>query len=345
MLSVRGLHKWTRGLLVASLVALGLAVPARAGNVIGLDPTGGGGVNPNNLLQASSFSWLPGNSLGIGGGGNLVVGQDVHVLYQAILGSINTTGANSAALGSNNGNITINGSINTGVQFVITAEFTEKVASLTLVSGVAQSVVFAPDLAAGVNSLKIYAQPSGNANINSSNSPTNEYPGAGATLILSGHAVAPNFTGSFAEDVTSDPRLGGTAVALNQHSGGSGSDAGITTITGSGNTSVTVAVDSYLAGYFVTGLPLFTLNFNTISTGLPFRATDPALKMYNGVAPNIGAINGVSGPDVLFQSQANNDFTTLTPEPGTIVMALTGIGIGALAGLRNLRRRNASLTA
>lgn len=354
MLGVSGPRNWTRGLLLAALVALGVAAPARAGVIVPLDPTGGGGSNSNNLLQVSSFAYLPGNALAVNSIPAIAAGPaggvPIPVLYQAILGSINTVGANSASLGSNNGNIIISspgGTNNTGVQFVITGQFTETVASESnFVNGVPTSVTFNPDFGAGTNEIKIYAQPSSDANINDPNVP-NQFPGAGATLILTGHAIPANWTSSFNVNASSLPGASPGPEALNQHAGGSGDYAGVTTVTGSGNTSVTVAVDSFNASYFPTGaMPLLTLNFNTISTGVPFRAVDPALQMFTGYAPNIGAINGINGPDFLFQSQANNDFTAAAvPEPSTISMALTAIGLITLAGVRNLRRRNTSLTA
>jgi hypothetical protein len=134
--------------------------------------------------------------------------------------------------------------------------------------------------------------------------------------------------------------LDGTAALLNQHSGGSGDYAGITTVTGSGNTALTVNVTSYNQNYFLTPL-LSQLVFNTISSGTPFYSVDPAVKMYNGIVPNVGAINGASGPDILFQSQANNNFV-VTPEPATITTALAAFGI---SGVVAYRRRKVSPSA
>jgi hypothetical protein len=57
--------------------------------------------------------------------------------------------------------------------------------------------------------------------------------------------------------------------------------------------------------------------------------------------PNVGAANGVTGPDFLFQSQSANNFGV--PEPSSITMACTAAGIVALAGL--WRRRKATRTA
>jgi hypothetical protein len=326
--------------VVACLCGCALAGTGRADS-ISIDPTGGGGANPANVLLASSFAFLPGNALAIGGG-NLTsasIGKDIPILYQAILGSINTVGANSAALGSNNGNITIlpggGGSNNTGVQFIITAQFTEK---LTGVSA-GGMLTFAPDLAAGTNQVKIYAQPSSNASINDANS-TNEYPGSGATQILSGQLSPANFSSSFNVAQTTDPRSGGTAVPLNQHAGGSGSYPGINSIAGLGLGGFTVTVDSSNPAYFLTPTPV-ALNFNSVSSSLPFTGVDPALKMFNGTTPNIGAVNGVSGPDALYQWQGNNSFTTTAaPEPASLT--LLGVGAVGLLGYGRRKRKRAA---
>jgi hypothetical protein len=107
--NVSGLRKWTRRLLAASLVVLGVVAPARAGAIVNIDPTGGDGVNPNDVLSTTNLAFLPGNVLSIGGGniGPGSVGKPVDIRYQAILGSMNTSGLNTAALGGNNGNILI----------------------------------------------------------------------------------------------------------------------------------------------------------------------------------------------------------------------------------------------
>src|SRR5271163_34408 len=69
-----------------------------ASSLVNFDPTGGAGANSNDVLDVSSFTWLPGNILAEGGG-SLTVGQDVPVLYQAIQQSINTAGSgNSTSL-------------------------------------------------------------------------------------------------------------------------------------------------------------------------------------------------------------------------------------------------------
>ena len=94
--------------------------------------------------------------------------------------------------------------------------------------------------------------------------------------------------------------------------------------------------------YFPGGVDILNLVFNPISLGLPFNGVEPTELMWDGTNPVIGSINGVSGPDTLFQGQANNSFeaTAAVPEPGTIAGALMGIGFASLGAIRTYRRRS-----
>jgi hypothetical protein len=375
-------RQWASGLLMTALAVLGVAVIApqsRGASVINFDPTGGNGTNPNDVLNTSSFAYLPGNVLAVGGGNEstISIGQSIPVLYQAILGTINTSATgngNTMSPNANTGNITINPggggpAINTNSQIIVQAQFTEQVQNIvTSGSGSTQitTITFAPNLGAGTNLVQLFSQPTaGNANINASNGTGfGTTGGTGATLIMSGTVSSSGFVSSFAENNSSNPvssnfvsGSGGT-YALNQHTGGSGSYGGqagppaaTQTITGSGSTTLTVNVGFENSSYFLTpGIQFLTLP--SVSNGLAFAAVDPLTTMFTGRSPNESAAfsipgqpagtawNGANTPDLLFQSQATNSFSV--PEPSSIIMGLIGVGFTTLASIRSLRRRNAA---
>jgi len=330
---------------MASVAALGVAAfapPARAGDIVLFNPTGAG-TAPGSVLNVSSFQYLAGNTLAINGG-SLAVGDSIHLVYQAILGTINTSGGNGAGTANaNTGNIIDNG-VTTNVQIVIEAQFNETVTSL-----VGNTAVFAfnPSLVPGPNAVNLYAQSAIAANSAS----LNDGLGAGFTgnapvrvNILTGAITASGFSSSFTAVTPGDPT---SYLPLDSHAGGNTppSLGTIPTIQGSGNTSLTVAVNTALTnlGYFPTPPTVIQLNFNTISAGTPFRAAEPETVMFQGTTnslANLGPVNS-QGADFLFQSQANNDFTVAqaVPEPGMLATALTGIGLAFLARLRAQRRQ------
>jgi hypothetical protein len=146
------------------------------------------------------------------------------------------------------------------------------------------------------------------------------------------------------------------AVTISQNAdGGAGTGAftvGATpSIQGTGNDQLLVQVDPTKTNtnYFITPPTVISLFFTQITSGVPFSGVDPLVKMFTGYVPQVGTTNGGqapgNGPDFLFQVLANNSFDQPigVPEPGTISMALTGIGLSGLAALRRYRRRTKPL--
>jgi len=352
------MQKWKRGLVITALAVMGMAVSApqtRAGTVVNIDPSGG--TIAGDVLNATGLSFAPGNTVAIGGGnlGTASVGSSFVLLYDAIIQGIGSTGANgnTAGVDTNNGNIRVNGN-STGFQFVITAEFTEQVTGVSTATGV---VTFAPLVNTGVNSVNIYAQASNQANSATLNDPNavgfqpNPLVPTNSTLILTGKVTASNFTSSFKEDPTTDPRLGGTPQPLNGFAGSSTYPT-TNTIVGTGNTGLIVSVSSTNPAFFLGTSPaVLNLNFaGGISTGTPFTNVTPQTTFFSsdhlaGYTPQLGTVNGASSTpspsDFLFQSSSNANFTI--PEPSSISMAFSAFGIVSLAGL--WRRRNAARAA
>jgi|GEM_PF-1918266 len=121
---------------------------------------------------------------------------------------------------------------------------------------------------------------------------------------------------------------------------------GVTSVHGSGSTVIETEIDyvndSYLRGVNANDVISFVLA-NPASSATPFDAVNPAQQFWDAltssyVTPDIGAVNGFTGPDFQFQTNGNLTFETtstpVVPEPATAAMGLFG-----LAGLAMAARR------
>jgi len=287
---------------------------ARA-DIIRFNPNGTGAPGALNI---GAFDETVGNSVAVSAAPQ-AVGVPFQLYYQAVIGSFI----------DNHGNVVVPPA---GSQFTIVAGFKEQITSITPgPNGPTFTFGFVPG---AKNYLEIYA------NTNPATFADNSA-GTGFNtghLILTGSIFSPNPTlGNFS--VTSL-----TPVKFDQFDA-SPPPKFATTMTspGGGQTTIAATVTSFDPNYFIQPPTILSLNFTT-TNGDPFNQQSPSQlfvqnpggpgALYN---PNIGATNGINGPDVQFQADASNSFT-VAPEPTGITLLSIGL-VSCLFGGLSLRRK------
>lgn len=331
---------------VSLALGMGLAASAYASNPIPIDPDGAPGGTPT--INVGNLDWAVGNAIAVGVGtfADRTEGQEFQLYAHARLASFNDIS-----------NKPINvAQLDNAFEWSYVTTFTERITSV----------------GAGGRTLEFQVNPNGDLLDDSTNffriyrSTPNSSDLAGrgfndGDLILEGYILTGNEFGDSGFNVSGNFVNGAFVPALsaldtfgsNNYNGGNGSDAH-SSITGTGSSKINIQVTSWDAATFqnIDSAFVFSMEFNT-SQILAYSQTDPSSCFWDGsgfiggagqsnpnqVAPcanAIGAVNGISGPDIMFQTDANNNFTaTLVPEPG--VLALLGISLLGF-GIARIRR-------
>jgi hypothetical protein len=309
-------------LTIGTLSAV-LAVPLVAqAELFTFDPTGGGAGTANLAL----IDQAPGSALAQGGVtaiNNFLAGAgstNFTLHYQANLSAMQFADTSIGFANGTGGNF-----------FTFVAGFGETVVGASPYPGTA---TFAFDAANPVNFFNMYA----------SNAIGDNLTGTGfvnGAPILTAHVIAvptSNFQITDATPTTLD------------HSPNGDQWGGQQSVTGGGSSDITLVIDSVNSGYFpsLTPASTITISFFNNSQVDPFKQVDPS-QCFNtdgsvcggggGIdvfgLSTLGALNGASGPDIIFQADGNQSFAV--PEPASL--ALIGLGLSLMGIFGKSRRR------
>ncbi len=288
-------------LALAALLALGSVGTASAVTI----------VTPNGAINADAIDWNYSSFLAEGGVDAVTNwtpnNQTDFTVYSHAKMTTYSNGPNSGISPAG---------INTNWEITIVTAFDEAVTAVLPGSGLAS---FQGQATSGF--FRMYLDTAPNAN---------DLTGGGfgdGSLIASG-TLSNNPAGNFTVTDT-------TPVDLDQYNGDDW--GGQQTVSGFGsNNTLVFDIDTFDSSVFTGGLTSLSILFNNVSMGVPYLQVDPS-KNFTAAdgtlfAPQIGALNGSSGPDFLAQTDFNSALRATVPVPATAALFGAGlIGLGALA--------------
>jgi len=337
-------------ILGAAVLASTFALPAFATDVITFDADGS--LAENSSQEILTLDWDVGGSLADNAVGDTTPNAEFMTYSHATLSGVKLP---NTSLPSPTG-------LNSSYEITFIAGFSESVDSVTQ-SGVTlvstdgagidtlsfkQTVTLSEGSDQTVNFFQVYYDDISHIDGADGTLQSNALTGLGfndGDLILEGTvgAVSGQFTTTFVFVDANDNGsfdVGETLVTVNLDQAAGDSWSGQQTVIGSGATQLEVDVTFQDINFFqddISGL-LTDLFFNTLND-LPFDTTNPSNSFDDGLGGTIsitegdlvlGLVNGATGPDFIFQTDANQAFvlTRTVPEPGA--MMLFGLGLFAL---------------
>ena len=347
--------------LGAMVLASSFALPAFAADTITFDADGSGGVNGNQAVGA--FDWAAGSTLSDDSIPTASGDSFDTYSHGTLIGFLDENGdAAGAPTGLN--------TAGTGFEITFISGFTETITGQTsslagydvggdfMVGGgddvitIDTTITLESAATQNVNFFKVYYDDLSDASGLKSSSLEGTGYGDGLLILdASVGVVSGNFTSTLQfidVDNSGDFSFGDTILTVDLDQSSNGDDwLAQQSLAGEGATSLEADAFYQDNNFFKDDISslIADLFFNT-SNVLPFQQTNPSRSFDDGsggsILPVLGSINGLTGPDILFQTDANNSFVKTVPEPGS--MFLLGMGLFTL-GMARRRRSGASMQA